>query len=215
MARLIEASTTVTELFHRVYLSNECKEDIFMWTKLLSEWNGVSMFHTGSCVSNLDLTIFTDSCSTVGFGAFHRDNNEAFYDTWKNHPLPVTSDAMSYLELYPIVVSCIVWGSQFARKRIKFMCDNEGTVAILKKGRSSCKNINKLMRSLAIIATKCNFTFTSEWLSTKVNLQADALSRGNISMFQELSPHATIVPCPTMNKIMSSTTRHSGIDPRD
>ena len=101
-------------------------------------------------------------------------------------------------------------GTHLSGKRIKFMCDNQGTVAILNKGRSNCKNINKLMRSLAIIATKCNFTFTSEWLSTKVNQQADALSRGNISLFQELSPHASVIPCPTQNEVICSSRQRTG-----
>ena len=107
MARLIEASTTASELFHWIYLSDECKEDIYMWTKLLTEWNGVSMFHRRDCVSSVDLTIFTDSSSTIGFGAFYRDRNQAFWDTWANHPLPVTSDSMSYIELYPIVLQTL------------------------------------------------------------------------------------------------------------
>ena len=104
MAHLIEASTTVKELHHRIFLSSECKEDIYMWTNLLEEWNGISMFHDGYYVSSVELTLFTDSCSSVGFGAYYRATNEALYDTWDNHPIPGLTHAMSYLELYPIVV---------------------------------------------------------------------------------------------------------------
>ena len=212
MARLIQASTVVKELYHVIHLPQECKDDLFMWKALLSGWNGVSMFHKGECMSSIDLTIFTDSSSKVGFGGYYQEIQEAFYDSWDNHPVPVTPDAMSYRELYPIVVSCTVWGKHWERKRINFMCDNEGTVAILRKGRSKCENINMLMRHLAIIATHYNFTFTSQWLSTKVNVQADALSRGHISMFQELAPNAHIITCPPQQALMChSKNPHHGI----
>jgi hypothetical protein len=212
MARLIKASTGVHELHHSVYLSEACKEDMYMWNTLLEEWNGVSMFHMGEFISSVDLSIFTDSSSIVGFGGYYREKEEGFLDGWDNHPVPVTPDAMSYRELYPIIVSCAVWGKCWKRKRIKFMCDNQGTVAILRKGSSRCENINKLMRQLAIIATRYNFTFTAQWLSTKVNDHADALSRGNLSLFQKLAPNARIIQCPKqMDLICHSTKEQHGI----
>jgi hypothetical protein len=207
---LIKASTGVKELHHTVFISQSCKEDLYMWDRLLGQWNGVSMFLVEGQVTNIDLAIFTDSSSTIGFGGYNREKEEAFLDTWRNHPVPVTPDAMTYRELYPIVISSAVWGKQWERKHIKFMCDNEGTVAILKKGRSRCENVNKLMRQLAIVATVCNFTFTAQWLSTKVNEQADALSRGNISLFQTLTPQAVIIPCPAPRAVTchSATQQH-------
>ena len=178
-----------------------------MWKVLLNTWNGVSMFHVGEFVSSIQLTIFTDSSSSVGFGGYYQLEEEAFLDSWENHPVPTTTAAMSYLELYPIVVGCVLWGKKWRNRRIKFMCDNEGTVAILNKGRSKCSHINKLMRRLAVVATTYGFTYASEWLSTKVNLQADCLSRGNLSLFQKLAPAARIVPCPPPEEIKCATTR--------
>jgi hypothetical protein len=208
---LIKASMGVTELHHSVCISRACKDDLFMWARLLEQWNGVSMFHLGDCVTNIDLAIFTDSSSTIGFGGYNRVKGEAFMDTWINHPVPVTPDAMTYRELYPIVISCIVWGKQWERKRVKFMCDNEGTVGVLQKGRSRCENVNHLMRQLAVVATLNNFTFTAQWLSTKLNEQADALSRGNLSLFQTLTPKAVIIPCPAPRVVTChSATRQPG-----
>ena len=40
---------------------------------------------------------------------------------------PTSEHAMSYLELFPIVIAALLWGSGWARKRMIFMCDNEGT----------------------------------------------------------------------------------------
>jgi hypothetical protein len=59
--------------------------------------------------------------------------------------------SMAVLELYQIVVAALLWGSEWKRKKILFYCDNEATVAIVKKGRSKCIEIIKLMRQLACV----------------------------------------------------------------
>ena len=177
-----------------------------MWHKLLQEWNGISMFYNQVGVTTTDLKVWTDSSSSFGFGGYYQAIEEAFSDTWINHPLlSVTEQAMSYLELYPIVASCIMWGKHWRKRRMIFMCDNEGTVAILNKGRSRCKEINKLMRRLAVVATKYNFIFSSHWFSTKANVEADLLSRGKLSLFQEEAPAARLIPCPPQGEVLLTT----------
>ena len=110
VARLLELSTTVSHLHHVVTLSTNVKDDLHMWLTLLQQWNGISVFHDDPITSN-DLTLFTDSSSSVGFGAYYKSQNQFIMDTWGNHPLHVSKHQMSLLELYPIVVSAIVWGS--------------------------------------------------------------------------------------------------------
>ena len=105
---------------------------------------------------------------------------------------------MSYLELYPIVASAVVWGGEWTGKTISVFSDNEGTVAILRKGRSHCPEINKLMRRLVLLQTVHNFILQSVWISTKVNIHADLLSRGSLSQFQALAPSAIQVPSPPL-----------------
>ena len=56
--------------------------------------------------------------------------------------------SIAFLELYPIVISAILWGKNWKCKNILFWCDNEATVGIVKKGRSKCLVIMKLMRRL-------------------------------------------------------------------
>lgn len=55
---------------------------------------------------------------------------------------------MAYLELYPIVVSAVLWEPGWPREYILFHCDNAATVHILKTGRSKCPDIMRLMRRL-------------------------------------------------------------------
>ena len=87
---------------------------------------------------------------------------------------------MALFELYPIVVACFLWGSQWLKKRILFHCDNMATVQIINKGRSKVKIINKLMRKLTWLAAQYSFTVHTEHVPGKLNNIADAISRFQI-----------------------------------
>lgn len=200
MSSLIALSTKTDKLNAMLVLTVECKNDLAMWCDLLSQYNGVSMFHEDVITSTVDLMIYTDSSSSVGFGGFNRCKNEFFMDTWSAFPLPTDSHAMTFMELFPIVIAATIWSKDWERKNIRFMCDNEGAVAILNKGRGKGEQINNLMRQLVIISTLNNFVYSAEWLSTKVNIEADALSRGNIHVFQALHPTAKQQQCPLLFK---------------
>jgi hypothetical protein len=55
-----------------------------------------------------------------------------FSSAW-SEDLPLVSDktlSIAFLELYPIVISAILWGKDWKCKNILFWCDNEATVGI-------------------------------------------------------------------------------------
>jgi len=113
---------------------------------------------------------------------------------------------MAFIELYPIVVAALLWGSEWKRKKIIFYCDNEATVAIVKKGRSKCIEIMKLMRQLTWCACLHNFQFTAKHVEGSNNCISDALSRLQMDKFRSLAPHAEQFPhkCPTVYNVMWS-----------
>ena len=201
--RMYEVASTVKGLFDIVTLSAEAKSDLQMWKYLLTNWNGVSMFHKPGFVLSTDLSLYTDSSSSVGFGGYFGIREEYFFSDWNVHPLPdsLTTRSMSYLELYPIIVAAIIWGPYWKGHRIRFVSDNEGTVAIINKGYARCREINKLMRRLVILATIHNFSFHSTWISTRLNVEADLLSRNHITEFQALRPKATFITCPSQDMV--------------
>ena len=194
-------ASSKTELHQFIILTPDVRADMFMWLSLLETWNGVSVFGDKEFTLASTLRLFTDSSSTIGFGAYLQSSEQFLVDSWRNHPLPVTDRSMSYLELYPIVISAIVWGKSWKGRKILLFYDNQGTVSILNKGRSQCPEINKLMRRLVIICTRFNFTLSAKWISTKDNFHADLLSRGCFTEFQELCPNATQIPCPQQQEI--------------
>lgn len=52
---------------------------------------------------------------------------------------------MTFSELYPIVIACLLWGDTCSRKTILFRYDNQTTVNIIRKGRFKVKSIMKFM----------------------------------------------------------------------
>lgn len=201
---LIKLSTTVRELHHYVHINNECREDLKMWHIFLTHWNGVSVFHDSFYTASSHMHLFTDAASTFGFGGCYQ--KEWFSSAWPQD-LPVMADnklSMAFMELYPIVVSCILWGKTWQGKKIQFMCDNIATVCIINKGRSKCITIMKLMRQLTWCAAIHNFAFSATYISTHDNHIGDSLSRFQISKFRRLLPDANPDPqeCPPPSAVM-------------
>ena len=199
---LIKLSTTVTELHHHVRLTAEVHLDISMWIKFLSGWNGVSMFLDDDITSSADLHLYTDSTDTHFGGIYgHRWFQDRF-------PSNLTCDdekmSMALLELYPIVVSCVLWGTEWKNLRILFHCDNLSTVNIINKGRSKVKVIMKLLRKLTWCSAINNFFVRAKHVPGKYNDIADSLSRLQMERFRSLAPQAerSATQCPPLSDLI-------------
>ena len=200
---LINLSTSVSNLQHYVHLNIHCQQDLQMWHKFLKGWNGVSLFYDSCFTNSYDMELFTDA-SLIGFGAFFR--NHWFSSEWPAC-LPSIQEgdlSMAFRELYPIVAAAVIWGKYWTSKRILFISDNEATVYIIRKMRSKCLPIMKLMRTLTWTAAVNNFHFSSKHLSGRLNTVADHLSRLALSKFRECAPNADPFPhsCPTPEQII-------------
>jgi len=201
MSRLFAAAYQVSGLEDRITLSDACTADLKMWSMFLSNWNGISLFLDNAPISSHDLKLFTDACTSVGYGGYFQ--GEWFAGKWTPSLLAGLVDvSMAFMELYPIVVAALLWGNQWARKRIMFCCDNEATVYIINKGRSPCTTIMRLMRRLVIVAASNNFSFTAKHIPGSSNNIADALSRFQFQKFRSIAPSAATHPCPLPSPIM-------------
>ena len=157
-ARLLKASTTVNNLAFYVYLNIECRKDLLMWDKLLTDWNGVSLFLDLATTDTADMELFTDA-SGIGFGGYYQ--GEWFAGPWPDNLTQSLDSELSiaFQELYPIVVAAVLFGRQWRRKQILFYCDNMATVFAINKARSHSPAMMQLMRRLAIVSATCNFAF--------------------------------------------------------
>ena len=200
---LIDLSTSVKELWHHVYLDIHCREDLHMWHEFLRNWNGVSLFYDAEYTFDSDMELQTDS-SLIGFGGIF--GSKWFCSEWPEL-LPAVPDgdlSMAFRELYPIVAAAILWGKLWTGKRVMFTTDNQATMFIVRKGRSRCLPIMKLMRTLTWTAVVNNFYFSSRFIPTQSNGIADSLSRLSLQKFRLLAPHADPIPltCPAPEEIL-------------
>ena len=197
---LISLSTSVKELHHHVKLSPSCRRDIFMWHKFLSKWNGISFFLDDNITFAADMHLFTDATDKAFGGYF---NGQWFQGHFPSAILQQQC-SMAFLELYPIVMACVLWGHTWSQKRILFHCDNQATVEIISKGRSKVDYIMPLMRQITWCAANHNFTVHAKHIPGVDNGIADSISRFQMGRFRQLAPqaHTEPVPCLQMSQLM-------------
>ncbi|XP_033745599.1 uncharacterized protein LOC117331113 [Pecten maximus] len=194
VSHLISLSTTVHELHYHVKLTEECRSDLSMWAHFLRNWNGVSFFLDDHITSSADLHLFTDATNQA-FGGIYR--NQWFKGVFPEE-LKRDQPSMALFELYPIVMSCMLWGHQWTKKRILFHCDNMATVDIISKGRSKIKSIMRLVRTLTYYSAMNNYVVHAKHIPGSENNTADAISRSQMDRFRRLAPHADMHPIPCL-----------------
>jgi hypothetical protein len=195
MSYLFELAASVKELHHYVRLNSQARVDLRMWSQYLLSWNGVSFFYDPFITEAHDLEIYTDAAGSVGFGGYN--NGRWFQGRWPVNITTPTDETLSiaFLELYPILVCAILWGSEWCAKKIRFRSDNMATVLIIQKGRSKTKNIMILMRKLTLLSMRYNFVVYAQHVRGVHNEISDALSRFQEERFRSLAPRARIHPC--------------------
>lgn len=190
ISRLLDLAKSVKALQDVVVMDIGCKSELRFWSRLLDDWNGISFFRNDFLESSQDLKLYTDAAPSVGYGGLFKD--QWFAGEWPEE-LNSSSDnplSTAALELYPIVIACILWGKYWSRKQIVFFCDNEATVNIINKGRSSVSFINKFVRRLTWLSIEGNFYFRAAHVPGLNNETADALSRFQFQRFRLLCPEA-------------------------
>lgn len=200
---LLALAKSVPEMYHRVYITDDCRSELTMWYKFLQQWNGRSFFLMNEAILASDFDLFTDASSTIGYGGFFKGH--WFACSWpESVTLADDNLSMAFLELVPIVMAAVLWGSQWATHRIKFHCDNQATVAIINKGRSQSIAIMPLMRRLTLCAMENCFTLSADYLPGAQNSIADSLSRFQWDRFRQLAPHANQYPeaCPDFTHLL-------------
>ena len=186
---LIDLSTTVERLSHRISLNSEAKKDISWWAKFLPTWNGKYKILDSSTTPCHQLHIYTDASGEIGFGIYN--NGRWVSKTWPNEH---KQKSIQWKEIFPVYVCCYLWGKEFHGKRLLFHCDNLAVVNIW--SAQSCKSpeIMAVLRKLFYIAAQHEFTVNIKHIPGVNNVLADCLSRSQIRKFFTLAPSAKSHP---------------------
>lgn len=189
--RLIDATCKVDKPHHKIRVSHAMREDIKVWISFLSKYNGVTVMLDSLWSSNDNIELFTDSAGgrNKGFGIY-------FQGKWAQSCWPKdwvengTLKDITFLELFPVVVSIYIWGSFLKNKKIIFNIDNQSVVVIINKKSSKSVRVMSLVRILVLTTLENNIMIKAEHIPGKFNKIADSLSRCDFQRFRSLCPSA-------------------------
>ena len=116
---LINASTTVSSLEHRVHLNSAAKQDLAWWHFFLQSWNGVNVLPQLSPSH----TLASDASGSWGCGAVYE--NLWIQLQWPRGWAPIS---IAPKELAPIIMAVALWGPQWSGSRVCVLCDNMAVV---------------------------------------------------------------------------------------
>ena len=152
-------------------------------------WKLQSVFHDRFWVSNEDVQLFTDSAAGKGLGFGAVFGNMWAHGVWPEmwHMSGITSD-ITVLEMFPILVSLVVWGPYLPNKKIRFRCDNEAVVHILNTMTSRSEKKMILVRATTLECMKHNMVIKITHIAGKTNVLCDLISRLCTAEISRISP---------------------------
>jgi hypothetical protein len=167
-------------------LAGDFFADLQWWRRSLSGWNGVSAFPSTHPSRAPDVVFSSDAASTVGFGAVL--GNLYVHGLWGAAEREGGHTWIGYQELAAVTMACGAFGEALRGKRVLVQCDNLADVAMINKLAASTPVYNHLLRQLHELSVDLGFELRAEHLAGALNVLADALSRGRLQEFLELTP---------------------------
>ena len=193
--RLIDSTIGIRKPHHRIRVNNAMREDLNLWLSFLDSFNGVTVMPDSLWTSNGELELYTDSAggAHVGFGIYFQGKwaHSVWPEEWLHSDLQRN---ITFLELFPVVVSFYLWGSQFQNRKILFHIDNQAVVHIINKKSSKDKHVMRLLRRLVLLTLKHNTLLKAQHIPGSQNSVSDAISRCQWGRFKELVPNADPFP---------------------
>ena len=179
-----------------IRLNASFRSDIQWWHCFLDRWNGVAMMSDASA-RPVDIHLFTDASGSFGCGAW-------WGTAWLQYPWADEAANLSIAvkELLPIVMACMLWGNTWRNKQVLVHCDNQAVVEVVNSGASKDQNLAQLLRCLFFITAEFQLALKATHITGHSNVQADAISRNNLSLFFSQVPNATRSPSPVPSAIV-------------
>ena len=193
--RLLDAAHSVSGLERRVRVTAGVRADLRWWDTFLPLWNGTFPLVPPPGEQYAHIVLNTDS-SRWGMGAWC--GSEWWMSEWPEQIQQDVTPSMTWLELVPVMIACLVWGGGWAGQRVRIFSDNMGVVGVWGRGWSGDGRIMALIRQLLFVTARQQFVLDVAYVGTKENGAADALSRNDTARFRRLRPYAadrpTVVP---------------------
>lgn len=178
---------------HYITISKALRDDMEVWLKFLSEFNGTTLFPDMHWSNGDTLHISSDSSGSFGCGVIF--GSHWAYLQW---PLDWSSEDrrdLTYLELVPVALAIQIWGSKLQSKKIIMHIDNIAVVQIINQKTSKSSRVMSLLRPLLLQLLRFNIQIRCVHIPGPSNTIADAISRFQWQKFRNLAPYADYYPC--------------------
>ena len=177
--------------------------DLEWWHAFAGTWNGVSMIVDVSLPSP-EVEVQSDASGSWRCGTLW--GREWLQVAWADcrwyEATPIAAK-----ELLPIVLSVVVWDTQWLGQRVLFHCDNEAVVAALKGDYSRDSDMAHLLRCLFFLEARHELAITAVHVPGVENGAADSDSRNNLKRFFSLNLQAACHPTPVSSRLVDHLTR--------
>lgn len=141
--------------------------------------------------------LLSDAAGTGGLCGVNATNGDHFIFEFKqgqrvndttvcDHEFATEKVSTTWQELLPCYGALCIWGSDYYGQTVRWQCDNQATVAIIKRGWSKSRPVNRVLRAIQLLCAKYNCVFRPEYINTHVNCLADAGSRLKFNEFYSL-----------------------------
>ena len=186
--RLIDLLAVAKRPHHHIRLSREARSDIEWWHQYAAKWNGISMLQSQTR-ERPHVVLTSDASGKWGCSTFW--DRRWFQLKWSGI---LEAAHITIKEFMPIVLGAAVWGKEWRGLSVQVLCDNSAVVSIINWGNSQDQEVMHLMRCLAFIQAKFQFSMFASHIKGSNNDLADALSRDNKSYFLSHHPQAVAEP---------------------
>ena len=191
LCRLIDISTTVSKLRHHISLNLDARLNLAWWQEFLPTWNGKYKILAPKVIPPPSLNLFTDASGQLGFGI--HNGGHWISQLW---PAEFKHYSIQWNELFPIYVTCLVWGQSLRGRKLLFNYDNQAVVEIWSAKNSKCSSIMSLLHRIFFLSAKYELSLNASHILGTDNSIADALSHSQMTRFFLLAPQADHVSTP-------------------
>ena len=146
-------------------------------------WNGCAIIPDPYWSRSPDLALFMYASGTLGYGVYY--DGHWIANSW---PAILKGCSIQWKELYPIALSCLLWGHLWLGKKILFHCDNQPVVDIWASGTSREPLIMHLVCSIFFSGATHHFTVPVSHIVGTDNLIADSLPCLQMAWSGQLAP---------------------------
>ena len=178
-----------SEKYGEVILSREAKLELRWWKEAVI---ASSLIPTPIVPKSWEegdrMEVATDASSLIGCGAFCPPY--WLMVIWPQKFKQKYGRKLTFLEFLPILAAVMTWPELFANKHVKFRVDNMGTIGAWRRGRSKDPFANSVLKNILLHAVRLGMNIDMQYIASKDNVEADAISRNEISHFRNAAPTA-------------------------